>query len=57
MNKQYKMDMVWHNNVLIYGQIFIKAIHLFYVFIRNHSMWQQFHVLRVAEDVDPYDGR
>ena len=37
-NKQYKMNMVWHNNVLIYGYVFIKTIHLFYVFIRNHSV-------------------
>ena len=42
---------------MLYGYIFIIIIDLVYVLIRNNSVWQQFHIFRVAEDVDPYNAR
>ena len=40
-----------------YGYIIVIFIELIDIFIYNNTVWQQFHVLRVAEDVDPYDSK
>ena len=40
MHKQQNMNMIGHNNVLVYGYFIVKFIKLVYVFIRNFPVWQ-----------------
>lgn len=50
------MNMIRHNNILFYLDVFIYVIHFFYAVLSNLTVFCQSD-FRVVEDADPYKLR